>query len=326
MRRTLPPLILALVPVAARAYFDRAQARNAHGSFLTFAHYLAVVAAIVAIVAIPSRVLAQPVWTDIMNQLGQTSIASGNWWEFHNLDPAPYDHRLVSNTDLTQFPDHPVLSIPGLSSGHPSTSGGYDPACNRSVGTPTQYLESNYGTGIKGVGFLGSFDGHSMPGSDFGPGAWLFESVFFHEQKCYNGGREYGFFYDPYGNGVWFYWGTNENLSTVVQAQVLMPNVYPNFEYYYEIYPTGNSSSCGFEITVLDTGFRPVFGPAAYNVNAANYPAGKYITQTDPGFCAAVTSSAGESGYVTANSIYQPPVSNIPSNTAVNLQRIFVGK
>jgi hypothetical protein len=255
-----------------------------------------------------------------MNMSGYSSMASGTFWEFSNQDSGGYVR--VTNTDIGVYPN---LSIPGLGAGNPATGGGYDPVCNRTVGTPTQYLESNYGTGVKGVGFLGTFGGQSIPGGSFGTGAYLFEAVFFHEQVCYNGGREYGFFYDPYGNGVWVYWGTNENLSSVVQAQIQLTNVSVNSEYYYEIYPTGNSSSCGFQVTVLDTGFNTVYSNS-FTVNSNNFPSGSTITGTDSGFCGAVTSSSGESGYVSANAIYNPTISSIPSNINLNLQRIFVGK
>ena len=171
---------------------------------------------------------AQPVWTDIMNQTGQSSMASGTFWQFSNISGNA--DKQVTNTDIAVNPN---MSIPGLSSGSPATGGGFQSVCSRTVSSPTQYMESNQGTGVKGVGFLGTFGGESIPGGNFGTGSSLFEAVFFHEQYCYNGGREYGFFYDPYGNGIWVYWGTNENLGTVVQAQLQITGMSVGSEYYY---------------------------------------------------------------------------------------------
>ena len=260
-----------------------------------------------------------PVWTDILNIQGQSNMASGTFFQFSNLPGSPT--QIVQNTSIVQ---HPNLTIPGLP-GTPASGGGFDSVCSRTVSTPTQYLESYFGSGIKGVGFLGTFGGQSIPGNNFGPGASLFEAVFFNERQCYNGGREYGFFYDPYGNGVWVYWGTNENLGNVVQAQLLMTGVNPNTEYYYEMYPTGNSSACGFQVTVLNTGFGTVYSNWL-PVNANNFPTGSTITGADASFCGVVTSSFGEAGFVSANAIYAPTISNMPPNINLNMQRVFVGK
>ncbi|HEY6332410.1 MAG TPA: hypothetical protein VI756_24000 [Blastocatellia bacterium] len=263
---------------------------------------------------------SEPVWTDIMNLSGYSNMASGTFWQFSNL--SGNGDMEVQNTDISTYPN---LSIPGLSSGTPATGGGYQSVCSRTVNTPCQYMESNYGTGITGVGFLGTFGGQSIPGSDFGTNSYLFESVFFNEQYCFNGGREYGFFYDPYGNGIWVYWGTNENLSNVVQAQPQLTGVDPGTEYYYEMYPTVSGSSSGFQVTVLNTGYGTVYSNYI-SVDSDNYPSGSTITGTDPDFCSVVTSSSGESGHVTATTIYNPTISNIPSNINLNLQRVFVGK
>lgn len=250
-----------------------------------------------------------PVWTDIMNQTGFSNMASGTFWQF----AAGNDQQITS----TSIGARPNLKVAGASANE------WQAVCNRTITTPVQFLESNFGTGLKGVGFLGTFGGSSIPGSSFGPGAYLFESVFFSEQYCYNGGREYGFFYDPYGNGTWFYWGTNENLASEVQAQALIPNVLPNVEYYFEIYPVAIGSTCNFQVTVLNTSFASVYS-ALVPVGSNNYPAGQSITKADPGFCSAVTSP--ESGYVTTTVQYSPTITNLPATIDLNLQRVFVGK
>jgi uncharacterized protein (TIGR03437 family) len=63
-------------------------------------------------------------------------------------------------------------------------------------------------TQVSGIRFLGSFyDGSTT----FGPGAALYEAVFFHNQKCYSAGNEYGFVRDPLYKEFFFYWSTNSN-------------------------------------------------------------------------------------------------------------------
>ena len=273
---------------------------------------------------------AQPVWTDILNQPGFGSMASGTLWQIGGSpQPAP-----IWNTALAQINNRLSLSVPVLT-GQRNQTGSY--SCG-AVLSPVTFIESNQGTGIKGVGFQGAFNAPwgGVPLTYF-PDNNLFEAVFFHEDPCYgvasdgvssNGStsREYGFFLAGSNSSVWVYWGTHENQASVVQAQLQLPGVNPNTEYYFEIYPTGNSSSCGFQVTVLNTGFGVVYNHWL-DVNSNNF--GGTITATDPGFCGAITSASGDTGYVSANITAGPLVSGtLPpaSQLSTFMQRVFVGK
>jgi hypothetical protein len=159
----------------------------------------------------------------------------------------------------------------------------------------------------------------------------LFEAVFFNEDVCYGGtkgstAREYGFFLAGSNSSIWVYWGTHENQPSGVQAQIQLAGVNPNQEYYFEIVPTGNKTSCSFQVTVLDTSYNQIVNQT-YPVDTDNY--GGTITTADPAFCGAVTSSKGETGYVSANIEAAPQISGIlppASELNLNMQRVFVGK
>jgi hypothetical protein len=265
----------------------------------------------------------QPVWTDILNFTGFSNMASGTYWQ---IGPNPQPGALV-NTDLAVINNTLALSVSTLT-GQGNQTGSF--TCG-GVSAPVTFIESNQGSGIKGVGFLGKFNAQfgGVPLS-YAPNNNLFESVFFHEDFCYGGSpgstsREYGFFLAASNSSIWVYWGTHENLPSVVQAQIQLP-LSPNTLYYYEMYPTGNSSSCGFQVTILDPSFNTVYNNN-FNVNTSNF--GGTITVTDPGFCGAVTAPGGDTGYVSANISAGVLVSGTlppPSQLNTYMQRVFVGK
>ncbi len=163
---------------------------------------------------------AQPTWTDIMNHTGYTTMASGVYWEFSNQDTNNYNE--VTQTDIASLPNSPNLGVPRDSIGNPVTAGGNDPVCTSQPSywttsppyyrVPQQRIESYYGAGVKGVGFLGTFGAGSV--GTFYSGSYLFESVYFHEQSCYFGGREFGFFYDAYNGDIYAYWEVNANCGS----------------------------------------------------------------------------------------------------------------
>jgi hypothetical protein len=275
-----------------------------------------------------------PVWTDIMNMPNQSNMASGNYYPVGSGQPA------ILNTDITAIGN--TLSMP--QSNLPGTGGTGNSTCG-SISQPVAYLESNQGTGVTGVGFLGSFN--SPGGLLFPPynqppyniqfqGGNMWESVFFNENLCYNGQREYGFFLATSDNSIWAYWGTNENLATQQgQVQLNAQNnvlgngvtIQPNTEYYFEMYPVlGAYGSCAFEIAVYTANntSQPVFA-AAPPVTAYG---GANILSVDPSFCTAI---ASDTGYVSAN-IEAAPWGGVtgmlpPSSVLnLNLQRVFVGK
>jgi hypothetical protein len=292
-----------------------------------------------------------PVWTDILTaQQTQPpyTMASGNYYEIGNGLL-----REASNTDLAGIGYTLTLGVTSLpASGAPAPS-----PCPGKIGFATSYIESNQGTGITGVGFLGQFN---SPGAldaapyngqpyniQFAPDNNLNQSVFFNENKCYgaNGvggqdgpnanGREYGFFLAANDNSIWAYWGTKENQG-LASVQDQMPltaannvlgngvTIEPNTPYYFEMYPvSGAYGSCSVETYVYDTNFNLKF--------AAAPPIGAYggtnILSVDPHFC---TFIASDIGYVSANNQPGPLVkaSELPGTNVYNLsmQRVFVGK
>ena len=61
--------------------------------------------------------------------------------------------------------------------------------------------------GVTGLDFTGSFDGKTTGA----PSDYVWEVVFFHEQKCYSGGIEFGFRRDAVGGAFQAYWSINSN-------------------------------------------------------------------------------------------------------------------
>jgi hypothetical protein len=267
------------------------------------------------------RALAQPAWTDILNSAGTPSMLNGTYWRIGQT-PQPAQ---VTTTTLAAISNSLALSVPTL------TGTGNQGGTNNCgvVGSPATYIESNNGTGIKGVGFYGSFNS-PVGGAPltYQPNQNLFESVFFHEDPCYGGtqgtiSREYGFFLAASNSSIWVYWGTKENQVGQVQAQLQLSGVQPNTTYYYSMYPAISGGSCGFNVYVLDAGFNAVYPLTFLPVNSNNY--GGTITTADPGFCADVTSAP--SGYVSANIVAAPQVSGtLPMGLGLSLSRVYVGK
>ena len=286
-----------------------------------------------------SSASAQPSWTDIMNYSGFTSAASGIYWEFSDQNANGYTK--VSQTYLATYPN---MGVPRDGYGNTVSSGGYDPDCTTQpsyatisppyMRSPQQAMASYAATGIKGVGFLGTFGAGTM--GAFGSGSYLFEAIYFHEQACYYGGREYGFFYDAYDGNVYAYWevnancassyctgGTDSNSSSTssgadYQQVVSLGSSYTNANYYFLIYPAGDSSSCSFRVSITD--------PSGSILYSQLLPVDSTINSIDPDFCSNVTSSAGQSGYVTAGTVYGPTVSGIDTANQLSVSRVLAGK
>jgi len=271
----------------------------------------------------------QPIWTDILNLSGFGNMASGTYWQIGSSpQPGP-----IVNTNLTGISNRVSLSVSNLT-GQKNQTGSY--SCGHVV-SPVSFIESNQGTGIKGVGFQGQFNAPAggVP-LTYQPNNNLFESVFFHEDPCYglasdgvtsdgNPSREYGFFLAGSNSSIWVYWGTHENQPSVVQAQLQLP-LSPNTQYFFEIYPTGNGASCGFQVNILNSSGGPVYN-TWLDVNSNNF--GGTITGTDSGFCGSVTAANGDTGYVSANIAAGLLVSGtLPPSSQLNtsMQRVFVGK
>jgi hypothetical protein len=275
---------------------------------------------------------APPVWTDVINQQGFTSMASGNY--FNTSQSALSNIAIWGITPVAN-----TLMLPANVSSLPGPGGLV--GCGAVTNFPVSYIESNLGGtgvlnqgGIKGVGFLGSFNSphpynNTFPNNFTGN---MFESVFFNENKCYGAnsgiahGREYGFFLATWDNSIWAYWGTDENQGIPnTQGQFQLPGVFANTQYYFEIYPVQVSGSCVFQVAVFLSNGALVYASAP-NVSSFG---GSAILTNDPGFCAGV---ASDTGYVSANiEPSSPAVSgSIPSlpdsRLNVSMQRVFVGK
>ncbi len=266
---------------------------------------------------------AQPTWTDVLNVAGSVPTqANGTAWKIGTVaQPAQ-----VQNTSLAAIGG--ALSFPvSMLTGAGNQGGSVN--CGGAV-APMAFIESNGVSGVKGVGFLGSFNAPAagVP-LTYQPNQNVYEAVFFHEDYCYGStagstSREYGFFLAASNSSVWVYWGTKENQAGQVQAQMQIPGVHPNTQYYFSMYPSGNATSCGFNVYVLDAGFNTVYPLTYIPVGAYNY--GGTITAADPGFCAAVT--APMSGFVSANIVAGVGVSGtLPAPSVLNLglQRVYVG-
>lgn len=265
-------------------------------------------------------------------------------------------YTVTYNTNIAST-NSGTLNYPVDSGGNPETTGSVDPVCSTAVPSywsytgnsaqngvsyavnrvPQQQLTSYYGPSsgsYLGVGFLGTF-GSGSAGTMNGD---LVEAVYFHERACFFGGREYGFYYDRYNNSVYAYWEVNancqygggnyctshsdvgcDNTCTTTDTQhAVSLGAYTGTEYYFEIYPTGNSSSCSFVVNIIDTSYNPLSGfPQTISV-------GSDITGVDPYFCSNVT--GGEYGYVTAGVLYSPTISSLTSGNNLALSRVLVGK
>jgi hypothetical protein len=295
---------------------------------------MAVAPAVLFVANVAKAQQGPPTWTDVLNLPGDGSIASGNFWQ---VGGSP-QFNPIWDTDLAGINYTLSLSVPYLS-GQQDQTGTY--SCGTVV-SPVTFIESNLGIGVKGIGFEGTFFAHAggVPLA-YQPNNNLFESVFFNEDPCYGLGsdgissdgstsREYGYFLSGNGSGIYVYWGTHENqLGLEVQAVLLLPNVEPNTQYYFEIYPTGDSTSCSFQVNVLDAEFATVYSNLipvdSYNSSAPG--AQPTITLADPGFCGSVTAQSGDTGYVSANISAAPLVSGIvpaSQDLNLNLRRVFV--
>lgn len=264
--------------------------------------------------------LKAQVWTDIMTTTGNTDESSGVHWLFN----AALGTNPTENT-RTSVGTYPTESLQ-MNGTNVQTSGGYDSSCSGVYRYPQERLESNYGPQhsgtYKGVGFLGSFNtGGSFSG--FGGGSYLVESVYFNEIQCYNGGREYGFFYDAYTGHIWAYWEINANISGALINQVDLGTTFLNQTDYFSIWPQSKTGGgCEFNVSVKDAIYEnELWGKGPYDVNANNVS----ITGNDSHFCQDIVS---EYGYVTAGTVYSPTITTIssPSSIKLDLSLLYVLK
>ncbi len=307
-------------------------------------------------VATATSTQAQPVWTQIMDQTGQSTEASGQYYQMNN---GSITH--ANNTDVASYP---YMQIPS----GPPFGGTNDSYCTSPpswwtasvpaggiVRGPQSRLESNYGPAsgsYKGIGIYGTFGGGSVTGS----GGSILEAVYFNEQKCYFGGREYGFFYNPATDNLTAYWSTNSNCGT---SNCSAPSGYNSgteisgptagtftqpgtgwstsgsycgstYPCYFAMYPVASGSSCYFEVEIIG-GSPPVYvtyySSPTPDVNAASQSPS--VTSADPNFCSAIEA---EDGYFTAGIVYTPTLTSFSSSIELWLDQqsftsgMYVGK
>ena len=262
-----------------------------------------------------------PCWTDVMNTDQQftspPNILSGNYYSLgQGIVVAGATN--ISYTEITPSPS--TLAFPTNVTSLPAEGG---PGPCGTVGKAVSYMASNPGSGIKGVGFQGTFNAPlgGVP-LTYTPNNNLWEAVFFNENTCYNGGREYGFELAGSVSGIYAYYGTNENTPSVAHINLSLAGVSPQVSYYFEMYPIGNSSWCGFHVDVIKSDF------SSQPINN-DYWVDPSVTDADSQFCAVMTSATGETGYVSAGIEADPGVSGwLPSSSSLNLhlERVFVGK
>lgn len=298
----------------------------------------------------------QPTWTQIENQTNQTTEASGIYFKMDGtLSSTP-------KTDVTAFP---TMHIPA------SNSWTSDTTCSSAPSywvpsvppsrPPHERIVSNLGPSVgsyKGVGFYGSFGGGTL-GSG---GGNVNEAVYFHEQPCYFGGREYGFSYDAGSDNLIYYWSTNSNCTTS-GTNCTTPTGFNSGDEvsgppsgaatepltgfstsgtkcttsspcFFEMWPVASGTTCYFAIEIIGPGPSytrqwPTTGSGAYHTATVDTYT-PTVTTPDPHFC---TNILSESGYITATAQYTPTLSSIPSTVELNLDLqstftsgVFVGK
>lgn len=99
-----------------------------------------------------------PVWTDILTSQGFSTMASGNYYNAGSGQAPKLNTNLAG---ITPTPN--TLTLPSTITSLPGAGGPV--GCGLSTNFPVAYIESNLGGtgilnqgGIKGVGFLGSFN------------------------------------------------------------------------------------------------------------------------------------------------------------------------
>jgi hypothetical protein len=161
---------------------------------------------------------------------------------------------------------------------------------------------------VSGLQILGTFGTGSIGTVESGAG--LVEAVFFHEQPCYEGGREYGISFDRAANTFQAYWGTSVNCtssqcsgSNQVEQSVPLSMSYVGGQYYFSIWPNWDGSSCNFTVQIQ--------APAPSNqvlYQTTTADVSSALLNADPTFCNAITS---DTGYVTASTQYTPTITSI---------------
>jgi hypothetical protein len=144
-------------------------------------------------------------------------FAAQRWTEIHNAMFFSYqDHRPTEKTepalrDVYDFPRSALGSTATCTYGDVFpwfvNPGGADLTGTHPDRNPSTGSIAGPFRGVTGLEFTGSFDGKAT-GT---PSDYVWEVVFFHEQRCYSGGIEFGFRRDAVGAAFQAYWSINSN-------------------------------------------------------------------------------------------------------------------
>ena len=155
----------------------------------------------------------QGTWTQIMNSGGTTSESSTQFIIFNSsTTPDP----VVTSSTTTSY--HEPVTLSKDSSGNIWETGTSGSTC-QTTGVAGQLYRSylgpwNWPTGqYKGLAVLATLGYNSSDVTGYSGSPDLEQTAFFHEQQCYNGGREYGFVLNGLTGYLEFYTLTNANLG-----------------------------------------------------------------------------------------------------------------
>jgi len=281
----------------------------------------------VAIIAMGGAVAAigQPTWYAIMNVGGTADETSARWIEY-NSSLAANNH--VNNTTFNY--ENPLTLPQDKTGGSPYPIEQYgwtdEFPCSSSYSRPASHsYRSYYGPAsstYKGLAVLVNFQ---LTPSDFDvvhSSGDLEQTVFFHEQQCYNGGREYGIAMNPMTGSVDFYASTDTNIGSYVDHDTLLAGgilTWTGTEYWFELWPVQDSgTTCHFETRVLSyPGLTTLHSGTISISNITGY-------ESESSFCTAILN---EHGYVTAGTKVSAPtvVFNVSDTTAYNDFQMALG-
>jgi hypothetical protein len=157
--------------------------------------------------------------------------------------------------------------------------------------------------GVTGLEFTGSFEGKARGA----PSDYVWEVVFFHEQKCYSGGIEFGFRRDAVSGAFQAYWSINSNCglddggsSTSIcrAARATGVHIQESTGAVNLPYAAGMNR---YRMSVSQGKFLiEMLGPQPWSVSVdPNAPGAWFRSPADPRATFPIDKLAGQSGYVT---------------------------
>jgi len=186
-------------------------------------------------------------------------------------------------------------------------------AGNPVVSSSSYWLLSNYiqwYDAFYGLEFYGKFSGSTSPAGS-GDGA-----IFYTDNECFNGGREYGVRYDFYSGGLQLYWSANTNCDSIVcysdssrntrvfesSDACVIQNLSPSSDRIYQIYFTNSGGQDYVNCALRDTSQNPITtnyfaAKSGFNFNSTT---GVFSGPLSSWFARPTTSSLSGAGWLTA--------------------------